>query len=176
VSAFKDDFLRRFRWIEGHADMLGLFVDGRFLAKAVSALASPFREQGVTKVAAVEARGFVLGAGVALQLGVGFVAVRKAGSVHPGEKAERVTTPDWRGHEHLLRVQRSAVAPDDLVLLVDDWAEIGSQAAAAKALIEECGATYGGLSLLVDELPNDVREELAPVHAVVSGEELSPGG
>jgi adenine phosphoribosyltransferase len=176
VPAFKEDFLARFRWIEGHADMLGLFVDGVFLAKAVLALAAPFRGHGVTKVAAVEARGFVLGAGVALELEVGFVAVRKAGSIHPGDKAELMTSPDWRGHEHLLRVQRSALEADDVVLLVDDWAEIGSQAAAAKALIEECGATYAGLSLLVDELPEHVREELAPVHTVVSGDELPPGG
>jgi adenine phosphoribosyltransferase len=176
VPAFKEDFLERFRWIEGHADILGLFADGGFLAEAVLAVAAPFRERGVTKVAAVEARGFVLGAGVALELEVGFVAVRKAGSIHPGDKAERVTSrPDWRGHEHLLRVQRSALDPDDVVLLVDDWAEVGSQAAAAKALIEECGATYAGLSLLVDELPEDARDELAPVHAVVSGDELPPG-
>lgn len=174
MPPFKDDFLARFRWIEGHADMLGLFVDGAFLAKAVTAVAEPFRDRGVTKVAAVEARGFVLGAGVALQLDAGFVAVRKSGSIHPGAKAERVTKPDWRGHEHLLRVQRSALEADDVVLLVDDWAEKGSQATTAKALIEECRASYAGLSLLVDELPEDVREELEPVHTVVSGDELPP--
>jgi adenine phosphoribosyltransferase len=174
VSAFKDDFLARFRWIEGHADMLGLFNDGAFLAEAAAAVAAPFHAHGVTKVAAVEARGFVLGVGVALQLGGGFVAVRKSGSIHPGLKAERMTSADWRGQKSLLRVQRSALAPDDVVLLVDDWAETGSQAAAAKALIEECGASYAGLSLLVDELPEAAREALAPVHAVVSGEELPP--
>jgi adenine phosphoribosyltransferase len=174
VSAFKDDFLGRFRWIEGHADMLGLLVDGAFLSGAIEALASPFRNRGITKVSAVEARGFALGAGVALELGVGFVAVRKGGSIHPGEKAERTTDVDWRGQRNVLRVQRSAFDPDDLVLLVDDWAETGSQATAAKALIEECGASYAGLSLLVDELPEDTREALAPVRAVVSGEELPP--
>jgi adenine phosphoribosyltransferase len=176
VPAFKDDFLARFRWIDGHADMLGLFADGAFLAEAAAAVAAPFRDRGVTKVAAVEARGFVLGAGAALQLAVGFVAIRKAGSIHPGPKAERITRPDWRGHEHVLRLQRTAVEPDDVVLLVDDWAEIGSQATAARALIEDCGAAYAGLSLLVDELPDDVRDELAPVHAVASAEELPSGG
>ena len=174
MSAFKDDFLARFRWIDGHADMLGLLVDGAFLSGAMEALAAPFRDRGITKVCGVEARGFPLGAGVALQLGVGFVAVRKGGSVHPGDKAERVTAPDWRGQRNVLRVQRSAFEPDDLVLLVDDWAEIGSQATAAKALIEECGASYAGLSLLVDQLPGDKREALTPVRAVVLREELPP--
>jgi adenine phosphoribosyltransferase len=176
MQDFRDDFLARFRWIDGHADMLGLLVDGAFLSRAVDALAAPFGNRGITKIAAVEARGFALGAGVALQLGAGFVAVRKGGSIHPGPKGERMTRPDWRGHEHVLRLQRSAVQPSDVVLLVDDWAETGSQATAAKALIEECGASYAGLSLLVDELRDDVRDELAAVHAVVSGEELPPGG
>jgi adenine phosphoribosyltransferase len=174
VSAFKDDFLGRFRWIDGHADMLGLLVDGAFLSGAIEALAAPFGDCGITKVSAVEARGFPLGAGVALQLGVGFVAVRKDGSIHPGAKAVRTTDADWRGQRNVLRVQRSAISPDDLVLLVDDWAETGSQAITAKALIEECRASYAGLSLLVDELPAETREALAPVHAVVLGEDLPP--
>ena len=171
---FKDDFLARFRWIGGHADVLGLFADAKLLAGAVEALAEPFEHRGVTKVAAVEARGFVLGAGVALRLGAGFVAIRKSGSVHPGAKAERMTGPDWRGQENLLRVQRSALERHDKVLLVDDWAETGSQAVAARALIEECGASYVGLSLLVDQLPEDTRSALAPVHSVVTADELPP--
>jgi adenine phosphoribosyltransferase len=174
VSAFKDDFLARFRWIDGHADMLGLLVDGAFLLGAIEALAEPFRDRGITKVGAVEARGFPLGAGVALQLGVGFVAVRKPGSIHPGVKVEQITEADWRGQRNVLRVQRSAFTAADLVLLVDDWAETGSQATAAKALVEECRASYAGLSLLVDQLPEARREALAPVHALVSGEELPP--
>jgi adenine phosphoribosyltransferase len=172
---FKDEFLARFRWIDGHADMLGLFTDGPFLSRAVEALAAPFRERGITKVAAVEARGFVLATGVALELGAGFVAIRKSGSIHPGAKAERTTEPDWRGQRNVLRLQRDALGSSDLVLLVDDWAETGSQASAAKALIEECGASYAGLSLLIDELPDTRREELAPMHAVVSGDELPAG-
>jgi adenine phosphoribosyltransferase len=173
---FREELLARFRWIEGHADVAGLFADGQLLADAVAALAVPFEGRGVTRVAAVEARGFVLGSGVALRLGVGFVAIRKAGSVHPGRKVERRTAPDWRGREHLLRVQRSALGPGDLVLLVDDWAEAGSQATAAKELIEECGASYAGLSLLVDQLSDDVRETLEPVRAVVRADELPPSG
>lgn len=172
---FKDDFLARFRWIDGHADMLGLLADGGLLAGAVKALAEPFESERVTKVAAVEARGFILGAGVALALRVGFVAIRKPGSIHPGSKVERVTTPDWRGRESVVRLQRSTLAEDDSVLLVDDWAETGSQAIASRSLIEDCGASYAGISLLVDQLPDDVRAALKPVHAVAQADELPPG-
>lgn len=174
--AFRDDLLARFRWIDGHADILGLLADGELLAGAVRALAEPFASERITKVAAVEARGFILGAGAALSLGVGLVPIRKPGSIHPGSKAERVTSTDWRGQESILRLQRSTLEEDDCVLLVDDWAETGSQASASKALIEDCGASYAGLSLLVDQLPDDVRLALAPVHAVVLADELPPGG
>ena len=174
--SFKNDFLARFRWIEGHADMLGLLADGDFLVGAVRALSGPFENERVTKVAAVEARGFILGAGVAIGLGVGFVPIRKQGSIHPGSKVERVTSPDWRGLESVLHIQRATLADDDSVLLVDDWAETGSQAIASRALIEDCGASYAGLTLLVDQLPNDVRLALAPVHSVARADELPPSG
>lgn len=173
---FKDDFLARFRWIDGHADILGLLADGELLAGAVTALAEPFETEPITKVAAVEARGFILGAGVALSIGVGLVPIRKSGSIHPGSKVERATSTDWRGQESILRLQRSTLDEHDAVLLVDDWAETGSQALASRSLIEECGASYAGLSLLVDQLPDDVRVALAPVHAVVRADDLPPGG
>jgi hypothetical protein len=58
----------------------------------------------------VEARGFVLGSGVALRLGVGFVAICKAGSINPGPNVERLTAPDWRGTSSNSSDRRSARA------------------------------------------------------------------
>lgn len=170
--SFHDDFVARFRFIHGHADVLGLFADGSFLERAAQALAEPFRAAEVTKVVAVEARGFIVGSAVALRLGSGLVPIRKQGSVHPGEKVERRTPRDWRGRESVLRVQRSALVAGDRALLVDDWAETGSQALTARALVEDCGATYVGLSLLVDQLPPGVRDRLTPVYAVAQHDEL----
>lgn len=176
MTAFRDDLLGRFTWVDGHADVLGLLADGRFLASAADALAAPFRDTAVTKIAAIEARGFVLGSAVALLLGAGFVPIRKPGSIHPGAKVERMTGPDWRGRRNVLRLQRAALTRDDRVLLVDDWAEIGSQARTARLLIEDCRAHYLGLSLLVDQLPDEARRALAPVAAVVRAAELPPSG
>jgi adenine phosphoribosyltransferase len=174
VPAFAEELLTRFRWIGGHADVLGLLHDAGFLARSVEALAEPFEKEDVTKVAGVEARGFVFGAAVATRLGAGFVPVRKPGSIHPGPKAVHVSTPDWRGRSLAYELQRAALGAGDLVLLVDDWAETGSQALAARALIEECGATWAGVSLLVDQLQDDVRDRLGPVRAVVRSERLPP--
>jgi adenine phosphoribosyltransferase len=172
--AFREVFLERFRWIGGHADVLGLLADGAFLAQAAEALAVPFRGAGITKVAGVEARGFTLGTAVALDLGVGFVAIRKHGAVNPGPKAVIRAAPDWRGNTADLAVQRAAVSPTDRVVLVDDWIETGSQALAARELIEECGAAWAGVSVLVDQAQAATRRRLEPVAAVVAFEALPP--
>jgi adenine phosphoribosyltransferase len=153
-----------------------LFADADFLAAASHALAEPFRAEGVTKVAGVEARGFILGVGVALDLYVGFVPIRKSGAVHPGPKATRRATRDWRGNAPELSVQRAALTPSDVVLVVDDWIESGSQAFAARRLIDDCGARYVGLSVLVDQSDDDSRREVAPVAAVVAYDALPPPG
>jgi adenine phosphoribosyltransferase len=172
VSSFHDELVDRLRYYDGHSDTIGLFAEAGFLRNTAIALAAPFRDAAVEKVAGIEARGFVLAAAVALELEAGFVAVRKPGSVHPGPKEELVAPPDWRGITTSLRVQRHAVSRGDRVLVVDDWAETGSKATTARRLVELCGGRYVGLSLLVDQLPREVREGLAPVSAVALAEEL----
>lgn len=171
---FAETFLARFRWVGGHADVLGLFAAGDFLREAAEALAAPFRASGVTKVAGVEARGFILGAAVSLDLAVGFVPIRKQGAIHPGAKAVAQAAPDWRGNEPVLALQRAVVAKGDRVLLVDDWVETGSHALAARRLIEECGAEWAGLSVLVDQAEPVVRDLLEPFSAVARFQDLPP--
>jgi adenine phosphoribosyltransferase len=144
-----------------------------FLRRAAAALAEPFREVAVQKVAGIEARGFVLAACVALELDAGFVGIRKPGGMHPGAKAELTAPRDWRGNETTLRLQRHVIAAGDRVLVVDDWAETGSKALTARLLIEACGGVYAGLSLLVDQLQPDVREQLQPVATVALAAEVA---
>ncbi|MDX6491493.1 MAG: adenine phosphoribosyltransferase [Gaiellaceae bacterium] len=174
MAGFHDELVAQLEYFDGHSDTLGLFADGRFLARVGAAMADPFRSAGVTKVAGIEARGFILATAVALELSVGFVAVRKQGSIHPGAKAELAAPPDWRGLEPVLRLQRHVIEPGELVLVVDDWAETGSKALTARRLIEACGGRYAGLSLLVDQLSDRLRDQLAPVTAVALAEEVHP--
>ncbi len=172
MSAFHDELVAQLQYFEGHSDTLGLFAEDGFLSRAAAAVAGPFREAAVRKVAGIEARGFVLASCVAVELGAGFVAIRKPGSIHPGPKVELTAPPDWRGLETTLRLQRHVIAAGDRVLIVDDWAETGSKASTARRLVESCGGVYAGLSLLVDQLPDRVREELQPVAAVALADEL----
>lgn len=173
AAALHDELVERLRYFDGHSDTLGLFADGRFLARAGAALAEPFHAVGVAKVVGIEARGFVLATAVALELGAGFGAVRKAGSIHPGEKVELRAPPDWRGLEDVLRLQRHVIDAGEAVLIVDDWAETGSKALTARRLVESCGGRYVGLSLLVDQLEPDVRAALEPVASVALAAEVA---
>jgi adenine phosphoribosyltransferase len=172
-TSLADEVAANLRYYNGHSDTLGLFAHAGFLQRAAHELAVPFRTAGVTKVAGIEARGFVLATATALELGVGFVGIRKSGSVLAGEKEEVQAAPDWRGIEDVLRLQRHVVVPGEGVLVVDDWAETGAKAIAARALIESCGGRYCGLSLLVNQLAADVQAQLEPVAFVVRAEDVA---
>ncbi|MYQ40761.1 adenine phosphoribosyltransferase [Streptomyces sp. LamerLS-316] len=163
--------LERFRWIGGHADVWPIFRDPGALALVVRGLAGPFRDDGVTAVCGVESRGFLLGAAVAVELGVGFVAVRKSEGIFPGDKVTRRSDPDYRGTRQELRLQRAAVDRGDRVLLVDDWIETGSQASAVRSMVEECGGQWAGCSVVVDQTAPARRADLG-VRSIVAAAEL----
>src|SRR5947207_408304 len=97
------DLRTRFRWVEGHADIWPFFYDKDLFPRIAAAVADPFRSDQITKVAGIEARGFILGAAVALELRAGFVALRKPGGLLPGEKLIQSTPPDDRRAETELR-------------------------------------------------------------------------
>ena len=152
--------LARLSFVNGHADVWRLFDDGALLLAIADGLVAPFRTPGVTKVAGIESRGFILGAACALRLGTGFVAIRKGKGLFPGEKLTATADPDYRGLSHVLRLQRASLHEGDRVLLVDDWCETGSQALTARALVEAAGATFLGLSCIVDQAADEVRKRL----------------
>ncbi|MEU6586976.1 phosphoribosyltransferase family protein [Nocardia sp. NPDC046763] len=164
-----------FRWIDGHADVWAIFRDAEALAVVVTALAEPFRGTGVTAVCGVESRGFLLGAAVAVELGVGFVPIRKGLGMLPGTKLARRSAPDYRGIAHTLRLQRSSLRGEDRVVLVDDWIETGNQAAAVKEMVEQAGAGWAGCSVVIDQLTNDThRDILGPVISLLAAQQLPP--
>ena len=164
-------FLRAFRWTHGHADFSRVLRDAAVIGAAGPTLAQPFRDVQVSSVIALEARGFVLGALVARELGVGLVLARKPGSVHPGSFEESSTAPDWRGLDVTVRIARDAVAAGDSLLLVDDWIETGTQARTVRRALERVSVRLVGVSVLVDDTDADTRQELG-VTALVRSSEL----
>lgn len=171
VQIARATLLAEFRWHDGHSDIWRLFVNAPSLLSLVDGLAEPWRDTGITHVVGIESRGFLLGGAVAVSLGAGFQAVRKEEGLLPGPKVSVKSAPDYRSRSHLLRMQ-ALLHSGDVVLLVDDWAERGSQAAAARELVEMCGARFAGVSILVDQLEDEVRAKLGRVTWLVRASEL----
>jgi len=127
-------------------DFSNLLLDPAAFDLIVTALVAPFCGQ-VDKVAAIEARGFILGAPAAIALGAGLVPLRKPGKLPwetLGESYELEYGIDG------LEIHTDALAPDDRVLLIDDVIATGGTARAAAALVTASGAELVGLAALLE--------------------------
>ncbi len=128
-------------------DITPLLADPAAFAEVVEAFAGPYRGAGVDLVAGVEARGFILGAPVALALGVGFVPVRKSGKL-PFTTVGAAYSLEYGTAE--IEVHTDAVAPGQRVLVLDDVLATGGTAAAACDLVERLGGVVAGLAVLIE--------------------------
>ena len=116
-------------------DITPLLADGATMRALVEDLAGRHRDAEI--VAGIEARGFVLGAALAHELGVGFVPVRKAGKL-PGDVVGRAYGLEYGTAE--IEVPADTPARGRRVVLVDDLLATGGTAAAAWHLLESVGA------------------------------------
>ena len=128
-------------------DITPLLADPEGFEAVISGLADPYRSAGVTKVMGSEARGFMLGAPVALELGAGFVPARKPGKL-PREVASQEYDLEYGTAE--LQVHRDALGPSDKVLVVDDLVATGGTMEAQVKIIEKLGAELAGIACLME--------------------------
>lgn len=141
-------------------DITPLLADPEGFAAVVKALAEPYRDAGVTKVVGAEARGFLIGAPVAIELGAGFVPARKPGKL-PRETASQEYDLEYGTAE--LHIHLDAIGPDDKVLLVDDLIATGGTMVAQVQLVERLGAELVGIACLLELEFFDPRGILAKV-------------
>lgn len=150
-------------------DVTPLLADPQGFAAVMRALADPYRDAGVTVVMGSEARGFMMGAPVALELGAGFVPARK-----PGKLPREVVEQDYELEygTDTLQVHADAFGPDDKVLIVDDLIATGGTMVAQIKLVEKLGAELVGMAGLMELEFFNPREILAkvtdkPLHSLV---------
>jgi adenine phosphoribosyltransferase len=128
-------------------DITPLLLEPAAFRRATELMAEPYRGAGVTRVVAIESRGFLLGAPIALGLGVGLVPIRKPGKL-PAARG-RVEYALEYGTD-ALEMHRDAVGSGDRVLIVDDVLATGGTAEAAARLVRDHGAAIEGYSFLIE--------------------------
>jgi adenine phosphoribosyltransferase len=128
-------------------DITPLLRSPEAFGEAVRQLAEPFRDAGVTVVAAAEARGFLFAAPVALELGVGVVPIRKPGKL-PWKTISWTYQLEYG--TDTLQMHADAVGPDDRVLVIDDVLATGGTVEACCRMITQTGATVAGCAFLVE--------------------------
>jgi adenine phosphoribosyltransferase len=147
-------------------DVTPLLATPRAFSLAVTGMAEPFQAQPPDRVLGIEARGFMFGAPLARELGVGFVPARKPGKL-PRE-TRRVEYGLEYGKDHL-EVHADAFRPGDRVLIADDVLATGGTAAAAATLVETLGAHVIGLTFFIELAALQGRSRLSGrvVHALL---------
>jgi adenine phosphoribosyltransferase len=127
-------------------DITPVLADPALFHRLILALAEPFRDQRITKVVGVEARGFILGAPVALALNAGFVPARKPGKLPHRTVSERYALEYGTDG---LEMHQDAVLRGERALVVDDVLATGGTAEASAKLIAQVGGELVGFSFLI---------------------------
>ena len=127
-------------------DITPLLSDPRGLRASVDELVATAPD-GIDVVVGMEARGFIFGAPVALELGAGFVPVRKPGKL-PGDVYSHTFALEY-GHD-TLTVSTDAVLPGARVLVIDDVLATGGTIAATAELVKQLGAELVHVSVLME--------------------------
>jgi adenine phosphoribosyltransferase len=130
-----------------YRDITPLLKSAAAMQEAIRRMAEPFRDQNVGAVLAAEARGFVFGMPLAMELGAGFVPIRKPGKL-PFETQQ--FEYDLEYGSDTLEVHRDAVSPGDRVLLVDDLLATGGTIDACLQLAQQQQATIVGATFLIE--------------------------
>ncbi|MGW7243056.1 adenine phosphoribosyltransferase [Streptomyces sp. NPDC054804] len=128
-------------------DITPLLADPAAFTALTDALAEIAGRTGATKVVGLEARGFILGAPVAVRAGLGFIPVRKAGKL-PGATLRQAYELEYGSAE--IEVHAEDLGTDDRILIVDDVLATGGTAEAAIQLIHRAGAEVAGVAVLME--------------------------
>ena len=117
-------------------DVTSLMEDPKAYQATIQLLVEKYKQGGFTKIVGTEARGFLFGAPLALELGVGFIPVRKPGKLPRPTIAQ---TYDLEYGTDTLEIHTDAIVAGDKVLVVDDLLATGGTIEATVKLIRQLG-------------------------------------
>ena len=106
-----------------------------------------FKDKGITKIAAIEARGYIWGGVIAYQMGAGFVLIRKPGKL-PAETISEEYALEYGTDK--IEMHKDAIEKGEKVLVFDDLLATGGTAKAACNLIEKAGGIVAGVAFVIE--------------------------
>lgn len=140
-------------------DITTLLKDSVGLRRTMTAFVEHFGDQQVDQVIGIESRGFMFAPILAMELGAGFVPVRKPGKL-PAEVVSQ--TYDLEYGTDTVEMHADAIGSGTRVLIVDDVIATGGTAAATARLVEQQEGELVGFAFVVELAFLKGRERLAP--------------
>lgn len=128
-------------------DITTLLKDPDAFRRAIDTLAVRHVNRGITKVVGIESRGFLFGAPLAMELGAGFVPIRKKGKL-PAPVLEQQYALEYGTDS--IEIHKDAIDQTDTVLMTDDLLATGGTMSAACKLVEQLGGSIAGITFLIE--------------------------
>ncbi len=147
-------------------DITPVLADAALFRLAIEGFAAACKNSGAEKVVGIDARGFIFGAAVAYELGIGFIPVRKKGKL-PFETVSQEYLLEYG--EAVVEMHVDAVSEGEPVVIVDDLLATGGTAAAATQLLTKAGANVVEAQFLIELGFLDGRRKLeTPVRSFIT--------
>ncbi|WP_159881192.1 adenine phosphoribosyltransferase [Paenibacillus puerhi] len=138
-------------------DITTLLKDGAAYRAVIADLAGRLKGKQIDCIAGPEARGFVIGAPLAVELGVGFIPIRKSGKL-PGKTIEADYALEYGNDK--LAMHADAIAPGQKVLIADDLLATGGTISTSVNLVKQLGGEIVGAAFLIELLDLNGRDKL----------------
>ncbi|MDR2917097.1 MAG: adenine phosphoribosyltransferase [Tannerella sp.] len=142
-------------------DVSTLFKDPQALQEVSAILTGYYKNYGITKVAGIESRGFIMGSILAQNLNAGFIPIRKPGKL-PAKTIEEIYQKEYGSDS--IQIHEDALEKEDVVLIHDDLLATGGTSLAAYHLIRKIGVRNIFFNYIIeleelngrDKLPEDI--------------------
>lgn len=128
-------------------DITTLLKDPKAFKHATEIFCEHYRNRHIGKIACIESRGFILGAAIALELGIGFVPIRKKGKL-PAKTLKQEYALEYGTDS--IEIHADAIQTGENVLIHDDLLATGGTVEAACKLVQGLGGNIVGLSFLIE--------------------------
>jgi adenine phosphoribosyltransferase len=146
-------------------DITTLLKDKEAFQESIKIMTDHYKGEEIDVVVSNEARGFIIGAVLAYQLGVGFVPIRKKGKL-PSKCADLKYDKEYESDT--IEIHEDAITPGQKALLIDDLLATGGTAKANVELVEKLGGKIFGIGFLIELMYLEGRKTLGDKHEIFS--------